>query len=256
MVGWVSTQPTSTAFRQRIKEEPMKRMRFSIAGLMGFVLVAALGFGGLKGADETWASGCYTLVVATLILAVLTAVQSRRGNRAYWAGFAIAGWVYFGVVFGAMGPYRVISPQLLTELLFDRLEAMMHPSNTFTYTVSVTSPSIMTSSTTVATGSPAITITGSLSGQASGATISGPNNPAPPVPVPPVAPTIAIATPPAPRFLTMPPLNMPRVHFSQVAHSLMVLVVGMLGGFYSVWLWTRRERRGAEPVAEVKPSSA
>ena len=85
----------------------MGKMRFSIAGLMGFVLVAALGFGGLKGADETWASGCYTLIVAALILAVLTAIQTLLRNRAYWAGYAIAGGVYIGVVLGAMGPYRV-----------------------------------------------------------------------------------------------------------------------------------------------------
>jgi hypothetical protein len=48
---------------------------------------------------------------------------------------------------------------------------------------------------------------------------------------------------------------MVRVHFSQVAHSLTALLIGMLGGSYSLWLFARRERREAEPVAEVSPSS-
>ncbi len=228
----------------------MKRMRFSIAGLMGFVLVAALGFGGLKGADETWASGCYTLIVAALILAVLTALQSRERNRAYWAGFAIAGWVYFGVVFGTFGPFRVIPPQLLTELLFDRLEAMMHPND------SITLGAFTTVTATVSPPSP-VAISGTLTGSTS--------NPAPPalpvpvpppaLPAPPVPPTIAFASTASPRWMMMPPTNMSRIHFSQVAHSLMVLVVGMLGGFYSAWLWARRERREADLVAEVSPSS-
>ena len=118
----------------------MKRMRFSIAGLMGFVLIFALGFAGLKAADETWASICFTLVVVALILAILTAVQSRGKARAYWVGFAVAGSAYAGLVFGgdravpsvpAPAPDRVIirstgSDSQSGELGYDHRHHLLH----------------------------------------------------------------------------------------------------------------------------------
>jgi len=213
----------------------MKRMRFSIAGLMGFVVVFALGFAALKAADETWSSVCYTLVLTAMIVAILNAVQSRGKARAYWVGFAVAGSAYAGLVFGTIGPFRVTPPRLLTESLFDRLEAAINPNTVYfalgrtTITpmppVSVATPPMSPGPVPVATP------------------------PAPVAPVKPATPPTAVVTLPTPLF--MPTAIMPRVYFMQIAHSLTALLLGLLGGIYSAWLFGRRERR----EAGVSPSS-
>ena len=115
----------------------MRRIRFSIGGLMGFVVVAALGIGGLKASNEFWASASFTLIIVGLVLAIFHAMQGRGKDRAYWVGFAIAGWTYFAVAFGSVGPFRVTCPPLLVELLFDRLEPVFHPTG-FTEVIAFT----------------------------------------------------------------------------------------------------------------------
>jgi hypothetical protein len=61
----------------------MRRTRFSIGSLMGFVLIVALGIGGLKNASPLWASACYSLAFAGLVAGVLFAVQSRARTTAF-----------------------------------------------------------------------------------------------------------------------------------------------------------------------------
>jgi hypothetical protein len=225
----------------------MRNMRFSIAGLMGFVVVAALGFGGLKASDESWASGCYTLLVAALVVAVITAFQSIGRKRAYWAGFAIAGSVYFGFVFGTLGTSKVTPPQFLTELLFDRLEAMVHPTG-----LGITFGTITVSSVTGTSGAAPATPAPATFTYATTGSVGTPPPLSPPSTV---SPPISLAAPPAPPMFMMPATIMSRVHFSQVAHSLTAMLVGMAGGYYAAWLFVRRERRETSTAPELTPSS-
>jgi hypothetical protein len=233
----------------------MKRMRFSIGGLMGFVLVAALGFGGLKAATEYWASGCFTLMAIVLVAAILNAVQGRGKGRAYWSGFAVSGWIYFVLVFVSLGNFAQSYP-LLPVVVFEKLEPLIHPNL------------------------PGFSVNGSIMCQFSLPT-APPLAPAPP-PIPPPLPVpagsedgsepvlvpliapVPVLTPPNVSVpLSTPFLNpglspfeeLTPIHYSRVAHSLTALVVGMLGGLYSAWLFARRERRETNPVAEVSPSS-
>ena len=219
----------------------MARMRFSIAWLMGFVLVAALGVGGLRSANEPWASGCFTLMIVALTLAILRAVQARGRDRAYWAGFAMSGTVYFATVFG-MGAGRVATPPFLTELLVDRLEPLIHPETAHTYASTFTF--ITTTVTPSPPSPPPIGITGTLTSSLSTTPPSAPATILPP-PTPPV------------RFARTAQYSTARVHYRQVAHSLTALLFGMLGGWTSLWLFTRRDRReaGAPVGEEISPSS-
>jgi hypothetical protein len=71
------------------------RLNFSLRALLGFVAVAAIGCGGLMYPSRASASLAWTLTLIALFVAVLGAVGRKGSKRAFWLGFAIAGWGYF-----------------------------------------------------------------------------------------------------------------------------------------------------------------
>jgi hypothetical protein len=75
----------------------MKRFQFSIASLLGIVLLVALGFASLLSASDAWDSGMLATILLTLLASILLAVHRRDHARAYWLGFALFGWAYFMV---------------------------------------------------------------------------------------------------------------------------------------------------------------
>jgi hypothetical protein len=72
----------------------MRFVRFSIAGLMGAVLTAALGLTALRSASETWAGVALLATCGVLGLAVVGVVSRAADERAWWLGFALFGWGY------------------------------------------------------------------------------------------------------------------------------------------------------------------
>lgn len=79
----------------------MNRIRMSIAGLMAVVFCIALAFASLlNAATPLWASGLFMFTVALLSAAILGTAASRGRTRMTWAGLAVFGWVYLGIVFG------------------------------------------------------------------------------------------------------------------------------------------------------------
>ncbi len=76
----------------------MRTVRFSIAGLMGAVLVAAVGLAALRIASPIWAGAMLLLTYVVLGLAILCAVLRGRAERAWWLGFCVFGWGYLGCV--------------------------------------------------------------------------------------------------------------------------------------------------------------
>src|ERR1700677_2099755 len=109
-------------------EVSMQRMRFSIARLMGFVLIVALGFGGLKAASPLLASIYYSLTLLALVIGVLVAIQARGRRKAFFVGFSVLGWVYFSFTFVfPSGSNYDPPPQLLPALLLDTAESWFIP---------------------------------------------------------------------------------------------------------------------------------
>ena len=72
----------------------MRTIRFPIAGLMGAVLVVALGLAALRNPSETWAGVMFLLTCGTLCLAIVGVVCRSDRERAWWLGFALFGWGY------------------------------------------------------------------------------------------------------------------------------------------------------------------
>ena len=117
----------------------MRLGRFSIAGLMGLVLIAALGFGGLKAATPLLASIYYSLALLALVTGVLVAIQSRGPRKAFFVGFSVVGWVYFSFTFVfPSGPDYAPPPRLLPGLLLDEAESWFIPQNNASISGTVT----------------------------------------------------------------------------------------------------------------------
>jgi hypothetical protein len=77
----------------------MRTARFRIAGLMGAVLVAALGLAALRNASELWAGVTFLATCGVLCLAIVGVVCRGGGERAWWLGFALFGWGYLALAF-------------------------------------------------------------------------------------------------------------------------------------------------------------
>jgi hypothetical protein len=75
----------------------MRHFRFSIAGLMGVVLMSAVGLAALRNPTRPWAGAMVLSTYGMLGLAILCAVVRGRARRAWWLGFCIFGWGYLSL---------------------------------------------------------------------------------------------------------------------------------------------------------------
>lgn len=106
------------------------RGRVSIAGLMGAIVVIAVGTAALRSASPRWASAVFTLTLGVLATAVLGARYARRQRRPFWAGFALFGWGYATLAFGPWFSEHVGSKLLTTDAIehvFQRVNPDMGP---------------------------------------------------------------------------------------------------------------------------------
>jgi hypothetical protein len=76
----------------------MSRFRISLATLLMIVAVVALGLAGMVSASRFWTAAAATVTLALLLAAVLAAWLLAGADRAFWAGFALFGWVYLLLV--------------------------------------------------------------------------------------------------------------------------------------------------------------
>jgi hypothetical protein len=73
----------------------MRRVRFSVRGLMMSIVLLAAAFAALRWPAPLWANLWFSISLSALVLAIPAAVYRRGEDRAFWVGFAAAGWVYF-----------------------------------------------------------------------------------------------------------------------------------------------------------------
>jgi hypothetical protein len=76
-----------------------RHIRFSIAGLMGVVVVAAISLAALRTASELWAGMVLCLTCGVLALAVVGVFCGAPAERAWWLGFSLFGWGYLTLAF-------------------------------------------------------------------------------------------------------------------------------------------------------------
>jgi hypothetical protein len=74
----------------------MRRIRFTIGGILVLVVFLAVAIAALREATDLWESGVFTASLGVLLVSAPLAVHRRDRNRAFWLGFALFGWAYLG----------------------------------------------------------------------------------------------------------------------------------------------------------------
>ena len=86
----------------------MRKPRFSIAGLMTIVLVAAVGLAALRSPSPAWAGTLFMVTCGVFGLAIVGAIYRVGVARAWWLGFCVFGIGLPGR--GGVHPERVSLP--------------------------------------------------------------------------------------------------------------------------------------------------
>jgi hypothetical protein len=91
------------------------RPRISIAALLGFVGVAAVGFAAIRGATPAWAGLIQSVMFFAMFGSLLGIAFRREAKRVFWIGFALLGWGYVALSFTSLSPQvgrRLLGPAL------------------------------------------------------------------------------------------------------------------------------------------------
>jgi len=101
--------------------------RFSIRGLMVFVVVSAVGLAALKNANSTWAGLVLSVTLIVIGIATLGAANLRGRARSWWGGFAVFGGGYLVLAF-APGFVDQVQPKLVTSQMLGYVHSLVTAS--------------------------------------------------------------------------------------------------------------------------------
>jgi hypothetical protein len=102
----------------------MSRLRFSLAALLAFVLLSALGFAALRSASKVAAWATLAVASGALVGAAIAAIRCRGRRRAACLCFALCAAAYFAVARVALSGAM---PWLPTTLALERLNELLEP---------------------------------------------------------------------------------------------------------------------------------
>jgi hypothetical protein len=202
----------------------MRRFRFTIASLLGVVLVVAVAFAALREATALWDSIVFTLTACLLLASVLLAVHRAGEARAYWSGFALFGAAY--LVASLIPP---VESRLVTSgglaYLDSKIPGRNRPmlfarSGGKSYILNTTYDTPQGFAVATVGGTPASPSQGSIQfwDVSTGKLLAGPNG--------------------------------TTEHFVRIGHSFVALIAALAGGRLSRWLHAagRRRAEGAAPT--------
>lgn len=102
----------------------MNWFRFSLKGLLSFIAVVSIACAALAKPSEFWAAMTGVMLFGCLFFALLAAIYGKPLHRAFWLGFAIIGWTWFGLELLSR-PTRLTLP---TAQLSSYVENWIHPA--------------------------------------------------------------------------------------------------------------------------------
>jgi hypothetical protein len=91
--------------------------RFSILGLMGFVLVVCVGLAALRNASELWAGIMLLVALGATGTALLGILYQRGNDRAWWVGFGLFSGGYLTLTFAPWFADQILPRLGTTEVL-------------------------------------------------------------------------------------------------------------------------------------------
>lgn len=210
----------------------MRRIRFSLAGLMGLVLVAGVGIAALRNASPAWTGSMLFLTLALLGVSVLGMVYRRDGKRAFWLGWGIFSGGYLALAFAPWWAQE-IKPVLPTSLLLSYLHERLAPNGPLTVTLALDQQMQNMQGTLSVTLPARLSTAQALNAvMAPAATMSGL------------------------RWLS---ISHDAESFEQVGHCLAGLLAGLIGGLVGRWFHATgrpAEARRHEPCPDHEPPCA
>jgi hypothetical protein len=94
----------------------MRHRRGGIASYLGAMVFLAVGFVALREADRVWDRWLLSVTLVLLLAAVVLAALRAGARRAFWLGFALFGWGYFGLSRSPSTEPRLITTKALASL--------------------------------------------------------------------------------------------------------------------------------------------
>jgi hypothetical protein len=199
----------------------MRSFRFSLAGLMGLVLISALGVVGLRESSNIWAFGIFYAAILTILGATLAGALEHGSKRVSRLAFATVAGVYlFLIIASSHGEFRI--PRSPITSAIDAIDQRLHPNQVESVDLFISS---VNSTTTLQNLKVALTTT----------------------------------TPPAPQIFTAFNVASPQAtgpnpdhdSFRAIAHTLVALFLGLIAAFVAGWFARRalgRELSSEQPA--------
>jgi hypothetical protein len=94
----------------------MKRIRFTIGGLLTVIFCVAVATAALRASTDLWENAVFSTTLFVLATSTLLAVHRTGGKRAFWLGFVVFGGVYLSASVMPSIDSRLLTTQGLTYL--------------------------------------------------------------------------------------------------------------------------------------------
>jgi hypothetical protein len=127
----------------------MKRLRFSVAGLMAVILLFAVGMAALRAPTDLWASGMFTAAITLFSTSILGAMATRGSARLSWPVVAVFGWIYLIIAFAPRGVHPIEPPRLLPSALLESVQDSVVSDGKTPYSYNVVVDKIISFSTAI-----------------------------------------------------------------------------------------------------------
>lgn len=104
-----------------VLNNPSNRFSFSLTSLLEAISIISVACAALAYPTQLWASIISSLTLAVLSLAVIAAFIFRGRSRAFWGGFAFAGWLFIVIDFVHLPLVNFAKEDLLPNFIADQL---------------------------------------------------------------------------------------------------------------------------------------
>ncbi len=94
-----------------------RTFRFSIARLMGVVILAAIGVAALRESSEAWAGSMLLITLGAIAIALAGAFTREPADRTGWLGFALFGGGYLALAYATSGTTATLPTLSLAHLI-------------------------------------------------------------------------------------------------------------------------------------------
>lgn len=215
------------------------RAMFCVVAFVGLACVA------LVRANSIWSTVMFTAALAVISLGVLAAILRRGAKQAYWIGFALFGWLYLWMAHWRSDPDVQFGSNVISWRMQQDETGPLATTRLLAYFYTEWLPKIR--ETPAATQAPPYIGSGGYATSVPNVTAGGYGGMVPPGGAfggpgaggGGMGGVVVVTTPPA-------IVNYPAMHeFMRVGHSLLTIILAVIGGIVATYLYQTRDRATA-----------